>query len=117
MFQFGKVSKVYSSKEKDVISAEPSVLCQLEMWDDVVLTAAVHPTLGDKIKSGDFVITDVQPISQNMIRHVVIKLIRGKLGDETWKSYRKMHLARQEQQAIQLPQMPLDINPSRGMIR
>lgn len=117
MFQFGKVLKVYSQKEKDVISAESSVLCLLEMWDDIILTAVVHASLNDKVKIGDFVLTDVQPISQNMLRHAVIKIVRGKLGEETWKYYRRMHTARQEQQAIQLPQMPLDINPSRGMIR
>lgn len=117
MFQFGKVIKVLGNKEKDLISADSNVVCVLEMWDEIILTAIVHAGLNDQIKTGDYVITEVQAIGPNLMRQMVTKILRGKTGEDIWKAYRKMFNKRNPQAEIELPNLSLDVNPSRGMIR
>lgn len=117
MFQFGKIVRVLNSKEKDMISADNNVLAVLEMWDDIILTALVHAGLNEKIKAGDYAITEVQMLGPNMMRHMVVKVMSGKSGEDTWKLYRKMYNKRNPQSEMELPNLSLDMGPSKGMIR
>ena len=114
MFQFGRVTKVLSAKDKDITSSDNLTVAVLEMWDEVIITAAVHPAIQEKVKSGDFVVTEINPISQNMNRQTVVKIVAGKNGDDIWKSYRKMFMKRNPQAQ---DDAPIAIDLPRGMIR
>ncbi len=116
MFQFGRVLKIFKPGAKDVFSSDFNVHALLEMWDDVRLTALVHAGIAEKLKQGDFVVTEIVPISQNIFRHVTVKVIRGKQGEETWREYKGFLEKKQKGQEKAPQSINLDI-PRNGMIR
>ncbi len=113
MFQFGKVLKVFKPEDKEIESGDKSVQALIEMWDEVILTTAVMQNIEEKLKAGDFVITEISPLSPNLYRHTVVKALRGKTGLDAWNEYKKVFNKRKD---AEMPQMDLDI-PKGRMIR
>ena len=90
MFQFGKVLKVFNPEDKEVESSDKTVQALVEMWDEVLLTCGVAMQLSSKLKAGDFVITEISPLSQNLFRHTIVKVLKGKSGIEGWQEYKRI---------------------------
>lgn len=114
MFQFGKVLKVFNPEDKEVESADKTVQALVEMWDEVLLTCGVAMQLSGKLKQGDFVITEISPLSQNLFRHTIVKVLKGKSGLEGWQEYKRIFNKRNQAQ----DGMPMDLEIPKGrMIR
>jgi hypothetical protein len=96
MFQFGKVLKVLKPEDKEVDSSDKSVQAIVEMWDEVILACGIASNLGDKAKAGDFAVTEISPLSQNLFRHTIVKLVKGKTGLEAWNEYKKVYNKRKQ---------------------
>lgn len=89
MYHPGKVVKIFSPKDKDVIAADDAVHALVDMWDDNVFTVVVDARIADKIREGDIVIVDYYPIApQSQIpKRVIVKILRGKASEILWKKY------------------------------
>lgn len=114
MFQFGKVLKVFKADDKESESSDKSCHAVLKMWDEVIITALVQGALTDKIKVGDFAVVEIVPISQNLNRPVIVKLVKGKSAEEAWKAYTDFFENRKNE--LQGKSMNLDL-PKGGMVR
>ncbi|VVB58794.1 Uncharacterised protein [Candidatus Anstonella stagnisolia] len=101
MYHPGKVLKVFSKADKDVIAADTTTQALLMMWDENVLTLLVDAKLAGKVKDGDIVLVDYRPLAgltAPMPKQIVTKVIRGKKADALWKEYEQVR-ARQRQAA------------------
>lgn len=114
LFQYGKVLKVFSPEDKEIESADRNVQALVEMWDEIILTCGVAAQVSGKIKAGDFVVTEISPLSQNVFRHTVVKLLKGKAGADAWAEYKRIFNKRS--QNAETPSIDLDI-PKGRMIR
>ena len=90
MYHPGKIIRLLSPQDKDVISADQSVHALVEMWDENVFTVLIDERLGTKPKEGDVVIVDYYPISpQSQVpKRVVTKILRGKAAELLWSTYK-----------------------------
>jgi len=114
MYQFGKVLKVFKPEDKEVESSDKSVQALVEMWDEVIITTGVASNLAEKLKVGEFVITEISPLSQNLFKHTIVKAVKGKTGLETWSEYKRVFNKRKQESEEQ--QMDLEI-PKGRMVR
>lgn len=105
MYHIGKVVEIFSNRDLEVKSAEATVQATVEMWDDNVITFMVHPKLVRNIKVDDLVLVDYSPSSKNIPvpRNLIVKILRGKKGQEAWEKYRSFHRSRPSQGAIAPP--------------
>ena len=108
MFQFGKVLKVFRPEDKEVESSDKSVQALLEMWDEIILAAGVAQQLAEKLKAGDFAIIEISPLSQNLFKHTIVKVVKGKQGLEAWSEYKRIfnkrkHDAESQGQDFEMP--------------
>ncbi len=90
MYHPGKVVKLLSPKDKDVISADENLHALVEMWDENIFTVIVDAKLAAKIKEGDLVIVDYYPIAaqSQMPKRIVTKIVRGKPAEAIWSAYK-----------------------------
>ncbi len=93
MYHPAKVLKLFSPKDKEVISADDSLHALVEMWDENIFTVLVDDKLASKIKEGDVVIVDYYPLSpQSQVpKRVVTKILRGKGAEFLWNTYKSYH--------------------------
>lgn len=93
MYHPGKVIKLFSHKDKDVISADESLHALVEMWDENIFTVLVDQKIAPKVREGDIVIVDYYPISpQSQIpKRLVTKILRGKGSELLWSTYKSYH--------------------------
>ena len=106
MYHVGKVLNVIAAG-KEVVSADDSVQVVVEMWDKNILTFIVSPKLSKKIKKNDSVLVDYRPMSDRVPvpRHVVIKILKGKISDDVWKHYNKYFTDKQKKSVKTQPSM------------
>ena len=93
MYHPGKVLKIFSPKDKEVISADDNLHALVEMWDENIFTVIVDQKISAKIKEGDIVIIDYYPISaqSSIPKRVITKIVRGKSSDFLWNTYKSYH--------------------------
>jgi hypothetical protein len=93
MYHPGKILKLFSPKDKDVVSADENFHALVEMWDEHIFTVLVDAKLAQKIREGDVVIIDYYPISaQSQIpKRIVVKILRGKASEFLWTNYKNYH--------------------------
>lgn len=106
MYHPGKILKVFSKADKDIIAADASTQALLLMWDENVLTLLVDAKIAGKVKEGDVVLVDYRPLmglSAPMPKQIVTKVIHGKKADALWKEYEQVR-ARQKQAAAAVSQ-------------
>jgi hypothetical protein len=91
MYHPGKVIKVFSPKDSDIVSSDKEVQALLSMWDENLTTILVDKKLADELKIDDVVLVDYRPFSENLPvpKMVVTKILRGKSGAETWERYKE----------------------------
>jgi hypothetical protein len=93
MYHPGKVMRVFSPKDKDIIAADENLHALVEMWDENIFTVIVDAKISQKIKEGDVVIIDYYPISAQspVPKRVVTKILRGKHAEYLWNAYKTYH--------------------------
>ncbi len=93
MYHPGKVMRLFSPKDKEVLSADDNLHALVEMWDENIFTVLVDAKLAAKIREGDVVIVDYYPISpQSQVpKRVVTKVLRGKASEALWTAYKAYH--------------------------
>jgi|SRR3989338_4117841 len=93
MYHPGKILKLFSPKDKEVLSADDNLHALIEMWDENIFTVLVDAKLASKIREGDVVIVDYYPISpQSQIpKRIVTKILRGKASEALWTTYKGYH--------------------------
>lgn len=113
----GKILNIFSPKNKNVISADAGTQALLEMWDENILTAKVAAKILPKLKEGDYVIVDYNPISEQLKvpKVVVTKIIRGDLAKKMWRVY-KTFLNKKKKQVKQRVKLtePAAVVPARS---
>ena len=89
MFHVGKVKRVISPKNKNVISADISIQASVKMWDENTLILEVDKKIAGKLKDGDFIVADYRPISgESPYRKMAIcKILRGEIGKKLFKEF------------------------------
>lgn len=99
MFHIGKVLRVFKNNEKEVIGADSSVLALVSMWDENIITVAVEPAIGEKIKESDITLIDYSPSSPNIPvpRQVAVKILRGETAKKAWKEYEDFNTAKKKE--------------------
>lgn len=112
MYHPGKVIEIFSSKDKNIKSADTSTQALLEMWDENMITLLVEPPIGKDIKKGDIVLVDYRPMPTSPApRLTVTKILRGNAAKETWNVY-KDHFRKQKVKPViqkisaAMPQQP-----------
>ncbi|MBI2670803.1 hypothetical protein HYX18_02405 [Candidatus Woesearchaeota archaeon] len=91
MYHPGKVLEILSSNDKDIKSSDETTQAIVEMWDENQFTFLVDSKLSKKIKKNNIVLVDYSPISEKLPlpKHLVVKILNGKLGQEIWNNYKK----------------------------
>lgn len=112
----GKVLRVFSPDDPDIISSDSSTEATISMWDENLITVLVNKNISSKIGEGDIVLVDYRPISATVPvpKMEVTKLLKGKSGEKTWTEYRDRHRALKGKQIpfISPPMQP----PTQGYI-
>lgn len=112
MYHPGKVLKIFSPKDKDIVASDDTTQAMLAMWDENLITVSVEPHLSDKTQEGDVVLVDYSPLSPKtpVPRMIVIKVLRGENAEKTWSEYKSRFKKLQEERAplppFQMPQIP-----------
>ena len=107
-FHPAKVINVIRPTDKNVKSSDESTQATLEMWDENLFTFLVEPKIADDVKESSIVLVDYTPIDKMPIpSHKVVKVIKGKEGEEIWKKYREFHKKR-----MKMPQTSMMPQPS-----
>ena len=90
-YHIARVVEVLRPNQRDVLSADSKTQAVVETWDDNVVTVEVTPKLASKVKSGDLVLLDYNPISQKIImpRKVIVKIIKGEKARRIWEKYKQ----------------------------
>ncbi len=91
----GKVLKVFSPSNSNVISSDSNTQAMLSMWDENLITTGVHQSLESKIKEGDIVLVDYEPVSSTVPipKLLITKILRGETATETWRAYGEKYTA------------------------
>ena len=91
MYHPGKVLKIYSPKDSDVVSSDKEVQAMVSMWDENLTIVLVDKKLADSLKIDDVVLVDYRPLSDTLPvpRLVVTKILRGDAASETWNKYKE----------------------------
>jgi hypothetical protein len=91
MYHPGKVLKVFSPADPDVVSSDRLSQAMVSMWDENLTTVSVHKNLSGQIKVDDIVLIDYRPLSTNLPvpKLVVTKILKGEAASLTWKTYRE----------------------------
>ena len=83
VYHIGIVESVISKKEKGTISSDDSVQAVVNMWDDNLIILLVDKKLANKIKKGDYVLSDYRPsaptsLNRKMIINKILPKAQGK---------------------------------------
>lgn len=99
MYHMGKVAFVLNSYGKDVIAADRATQAVVEMWDNNQVILFVEAVLANEIKKGDIVLVDYRPIKGINFpapEHKIVKILRGKLAQDSWKLMRGFYEKREK---------------------
>jgi len=96
----GKIIAVYSPTSKDVVGADSSTQALVEMWDENIFTCDVEKAIASKLKEGDVVLIDYNPMSPKLMipRQSVMKILRGAIGKKTMERYAEIHRKKKAQE-------------------
>ncbi|MDD4877918.1 MAG: hypothetical protein PHO02_02685 [Candidatus Nanoarchaeia archaeon] len=105
MFHPGKVTGIFSPKDKEVHSADDSTQALVEMWDENLFTCMVDPKIAAKLKEGDVVLVDYRPVSEKSTvpKQIISKIVYKKKASMLWEQYaeykrqRKQETSKQQQ--------------------
>ncbi|MBI4163246.1 MAG: hypothetical protein HY512_00155 [Candidatus Aenigmarchaeota archaeon] len=99
-----KVLKVLKSS-KDVIASDTTTQVIVEAWDELQWTISLDQKLNNEtLNEGDVVLGDWSVNNDTKAPNMnIIKVFRGKKGDEVWKTY-KEYLKKQKNKAQQTQQ-------------
>ena len=90
MYHPGKILKVFSPNDENIISMDNSTQAMVDMWDENLVTVSVEPTLANEVREGDIVLVDYHPVPQTPSpKMVIIKILRGEIAKVTWENYKK----------------------------
>jgi len=108
----GKIIAVYSPTSKDIAGADSSTQALVEMWDENVFICDVDKSIALKLKEGDIVLIDYNPVSPKLMipKQSVIKILRGAIAKRTMEKYAEIHRKRKAQETS--PRMPPQAPPS-----
>jgi hypothetical protein len=95
----GKVIVVYSPTSKDVMGSDSSTQALVEMWDENIFTCDVEKSIASKLKEGDVVLIDYNPVSLKLMipRQSVTKILRGATAKKTMERYAELHKKKKAQ--------------------
>jgi len=95
----GKVIAVYNPTSKDVVGSDNSTQALVEMWDENMFTCDVEKAIASKLKEGDVVLIDYNPVSpKTMIpKQSVTKILRGAIAKKTMERYAEIHRKKKAQ--------------------
>jgi hypothetical protein len=100
MYHPGKVMEIFSSKDKNIKSADATTQALLEMWDENMITVLVESQISKDIKKGDIVLVDYRPMQTSPTpKLTVTKILRGSSAKETWNIYRD-HFRKQKNRPV-----------------
>jgi hypothetical protein len=93
MYHPGKLLKIFSPDDENVISSDNGTQALVLMWDDNLTTVQVHKKISTKIKLDDIVLVDYRPVSAAVPvpRMHVTKILSGDLGIKTWNMYKEKY--------------------------
>jgi hypothetical protein len=93
MYHPGKVIRIFSPDDADVISADKDFQAVISMWDENLTTVLVHKNLMGQLHVDDVVLVDYRPLSSTIPipRLVVTKVLKGAHATETWKIYKEKY--------------------------
>ena len=96
----GKILAVYSPTSKDVAGADSSTQALVEMWDENIFTCDVERSLAPKLKEGDVVLIDYNPVSPKLMipKQSVTKILRGAIAKKTMERYAEIHRKKKAQE-------------------
>ena len=108
----GKVMAVYSPLSKEIVSADNGTQALLEMWDENIFTCDVDKSISTKLKEGDIVLVDYNPVSSKFMipRQSVTKILRGAAAKKIWEKYTELHRKHKAKETSQ--RMPPRAQPS-----
>jgi len=93
-----KIMQVYKPG-KNVLSSDNSTQALVNMWDENMFTFLVAPKIAGKLKKGDVVLVDYNPMKPNspIPKTLIIKILKGAVGKETWKEHKAYHRKRRRE--------------------
>jgi len=96
----GKILAVYSPTSKDVAGADSSTQALVEMWDENIFTCDVEKAIAPKLKEGDIVLIDYNPVSPKLMipKQSVTKILRGAIAKKTMERYAEIHRKKKAQE-------------------
>ena len=95
MYHPGKVLRVFSAEDAEVVSADEATQAVVMMWDENLVTVLVHKNLSGKVNEDDVVLVDYRPMSSDVPvpKIVITKVLKGKHAAETWRLYKEKYRA------------------------
>ncbi len=105
MFHPGKVIRVYSHSDPNVISSDDSTQATVIMWDKNLLTLEADRKIAAQLSIGSIVLVDYSPLSDTspVPKHRIVKLLRGELAEDIWAEYDNYFKARSEKKGEGMP--------------
>jgi len=91
MYHPGKVIKIYSPKNADIVSADKETQAMITMWDENLTIVLVDKKLAEELKIDDVVLIDYRPLSETLPvpKLIITKILRGDAASETWNKYKE----------------------------
>jgi len=96
MFHPGKIVRVYSHSDPNVLSSDDSTQATVIMWDKNLLTLEVEKKIAAQASVGSIVLADYSPSSETspVPRQKIVKILRGELAEDIWAEYENYFKAR-----------------------
>lgn len=87
MYHPGRVVRIFTGKRGSI---GDGMQAMVNMWDENLFTFTIDPAISERIREGDVVLVDYNPMATNSphLRRVVTKILRGKSAEETWRRYK-----------------------------
>ena len=107
-YHVGRVLEIFSPRDKNVKSSDLTAQALIETWDENTMTFLVDPKLVDKLKEGDIVLLDYNPISEKMAipKMIIVKILYGQKAKKTWDAYKEYFKKRPKLKPAQPIQAP-----------
>jgi len=89
MFHPGKIIRIYSHSDPNVISSDDSTQATVIMWDKNLLTLEADRKIVPSLSVGSIVLVDYSPLSDTspVPRHRIVKVLKGELAEDIWAEY------------------------------
>jgi hypothetical protein len=118
MYHPGKVLRVFSPGDSNVLSSDSGTQALVSMWDENLTTVLVHKNLSDKVNTNDIVLVDYRPLSTTlpMPRLVVTKILKGDQATETWRIYKERQRVLKSKPLPMLSGSAASVQPSHSYI-